>query len=84
MCLIGVRPFNTSKVLLNPGSSYLMDDNDICFYIAMSSEEESAFKDINKSESKDQSSTGNFSVHSNNAATELQRLRSIGTGTVHL
>ncbi|XP_046845031.1 potassium channel subfamily T member 2-like isoform X2 [Xenia sp. Carnegie-2017] len=83
MCLIGVRPFNTSKVLLNPGSSYLMDENDICFYIAMSSEEESAFKDINKSKSKYQGSTGNFSVHSNNAATELQKLRSIGTESLN-
>lgn len=43
--LIGVRRSGkTSRVMLNPGPSHIMNYDDRCFYIAISSEEDTAFK----------------------------------------
>ena len=76
VCLIGVRRDKSSKVLLNPGSSYLMGYNDTCFYISMSSEEDSAFKEIKETKSaKFGSSSGDFSDHSNKILIEMSDTR---------
>lgn len=77
--MIGVRRANGSKVLLNPGSSYIMGYNDTCFYISMSSEEESAFKEIKEPKSsKFGSSSGDFSDASNKVMIEMSDTRSNG------
>jgi hypothetical protein len=78
VCLIGVRRAKSSKVLLNPGSSYLMGYNDTCFYISMSSEEESAFKEIKESKSKFGSSSGDFSDPPNKVMIEMSETKSNG------
>uniref|UniRef100_A0A3Q3E270 Potassium sodium-activated channel subfamily T member 2b n=1 Tax=Hippocampus comes TaxID=109280 RepID=A0A3Q3E270_HIPCM len=43
VCLIGVRRLDTSNILLNPGPCHIMGASDICFYINISKEENSAF-----------------------------------------
>lgn len=43
VCLIGVRRFDTTNILLNPGPCHIMGASDICFYINISKEENSAF-----------------------------------------
>lgn len=43
VCLIGVRRFDTTNILLNPGPCHIMGVSDICFYINISKEENSAF-----------------------------------------
>jgi hypothetical protein len=79
VCLIGVRRANSSKVLLNPGSSYMMGYNDTCFYISMSSEEESAFKEVKESKSsKFGSSSGDFSDPSNKIMIEMSDTKNNG------
>ncbi|XP_028410952.1 potassium channel subfamily T member 1-like isoform X2 [Dendronephthya gigantea] len=85
VCLIGVRRAKSSKVLLNPGSSYLMGYNDTCFYISMSSEEESAFKEIKETKStKFGSSSGDFSDNSNKIMIEMSDNRSNGATATSL
>ena len=76
MCLIGVRREKSSKVLLNPGSSYLLGYNDTCFYISMSSEEESAFKEIKESKSSKFGSSGDFTDHGNKVMIEMSDTKS--------
>lgn len=43
VCLIGVRRLDTANILLNPGPCHIMGASDICFYINISKEENSAF-----------------------------------------
>ncbi|XP_067333293.1 potassium channel subfamily T member 2 isoform X2 [Channa argus] len=43
VCLIGVRRLDTTNILLNPGPCHIMGASDICFYINISKEENSAF-----------------------------------------
>ncbi|XP_058389706.1 potassium channel subfamily T member 2 isoform X2 [Diceros bicornis minor] len=44
VCLIGVRREENKNILLNPGPRYIMNATDICFYINITKEENSAFK----------------------------------------
>uniref|UniRef100_A0A7M4DX18 Potassium sodium-activated channel subfamily T member 2 n=1 Tax=Crocodylus porosus TaxID=8502 RepID=A0A7M4DX18_CROPO len=44
VCLIGVRREDNKNILLNPGPRYTMSSTDICFYINITKEENSAFK----------------------------------------
>ncbi|XP_067391259.1 potassium channel subfamily T member 2 isoform X4 [Emydura macquarii macquarii] len=44
VCLIGVRREDNKSILLNPGPRYIMSSTDICFYINITKEENSAFK----------------------------------------
>uniref|UniRef100_A0A672ZC71 RCK N-terminal domain-containing protein n=1 Tax=Sphaeramia orbicularis TaxID=375764 RepID=A0A672ZC71_9TELE len=43
VCLIGVRRLDTTNILLNPGPCHIMGASDMCFYINISKEENSAF-----------------------------------------
>ncbi|TTA69413.1 Potassium channel subfamily T member 1 [Bagarius yarrelli] len=43
VCLIAVRRLDTANILLNPGPCHIMGASDICFYINISKEENSAF-----------------------------------------
>ncbi|KAM7162853.1 potassium channel subfamily T member 2 isoform 3-T3 [Macrochelys suwanniensis] len=43
VCLIGVRREDNKNILLNPGPRYIMSSTDICFYINITKEENSAF-----------------------------------------
>ncbi|XP_078074266.1 potassium channel subfamily T member 2 isoform X2 [Mustelus asterias] len=42
-CLIGVKREENKNILLNPGPQYIMSSTDICFYINITKEENSAF-----------------------------------------
>lgn len=42
--MIGVRREDNKNILLNPGPRYIMNGTDICFYINITKEENSAFK----------------------------------------
>ncbi|GCB72713.1 hypothetical protein scyTo_0002142, partial [Scyliorhinus torazame] len=42
-CLIGVKREENKNILLNPGPQYIMSATDICFYINITKEENSAF-----------------------------------------
>ncbi|KAM7050213.1 potassium channel subfamily T member 2 [Molossus nigricans] len=44
VCLIGARREDNKNILLNPGPRYIMNATDICFYINITKEENSAFK----------------------------------------
>uniref|UniRef100_A0A5F8H5H5 Potassium sodium-activated channel subfamily T member 2 n=1 Tax=Monodelphis domestica TaxID=13616 RepID=A0A5F8H5H5_MONDO len=44
VCLIGVRREDNKNILLNPGPRYIMSATDTCFYINITKEENSAFK----------------------------------------
>ncbi|XP_040594221.1 potassium channel subfamily T member 2 isoform X1 [Mesocricetus auratus] len=44
VCLIGIRREDNKNILLNPGPRYIMNASDICFYINITKEENSAFK----------------------------------------
>ncbi|XP_057585603.1 potassium channel subfamily T member 2 isoform X3 [Hippopotamus amphibius kiboko] len=44
VCLIGIRREDNKNILLNPGPRYIMNATDICFYINITKEENSAFK----------------------------------------
>uniref|UniRef100_A0A663EHX6 Potassium sodium-activated channel subfamily T member 2 n=1 Tax=Aquila chrysaetos chrysaetos TaxID=223781 RepID=A0A663EHX6_AQUCH len=44
VCLIGVRKEDSKNILLNPGPRYIMSSTDICFYINITKEENSAFE----------------------------------------
>nr|XP_017454294.1 potassium channel subfamily T member 2 isoform X7 [Rattus norvegicus] len=44
VCLVGVRREDNKNILLNPGPRYIMNASDICFYINITKEENSAFK----------------------------------------
>ncbi|KAM8929904.1 potassium channel subfamily T member 2 isoform 2-T2 [Pelodytes ibericus] len=44
VCLTGVRREDNKNILLNPGPRYIMNSTDTCFYIHVTKEENSAFK----------------------------------------
>nr|XP_005897828.1 PREDICTED: potassium channel subfamily T member 2 isoform X3 [Bos mutus] len=44
VCLIGIRREDNKNILLNPGPRYIMNATDTCFYINITKEENSAFK----------------------------------------
>uniref|UniRef100_UPI0035902716 potassium channel subfamily T member 1-like n=1 Tax=Myxine glutinosa TaxID=7769 RepID=UPI0035902716 len=43
MCLVGVRRLDSKAILLNPGSKYILEGSDTCFYINITKEENSTF-----------------------------------------
>uniref|UniRef100_A0A8C4R1A8 Potassium sodium-activated channel subfamily T member 1 n=1 Tax=Eptatretus burgeri TaxID=7764 RepID=A0A8C4R1A8_EPTBU len=43
MCLVGVRRMDSKAILLNPGSKYILEGSDTCFYINITKEENSTF-----------------------------------------
>ncbi|XP_037260570.1 potassium channel subfamily T member 2 isoform X4 [Falco biarmicus] len=55
VCLIGVRKEDNKNILLNPGPRYIMNSTDICFYINITKEENSAFKKQEKHRKKQES-----------------------------
>ncbi|KAM6305586.1 potassium channel subfamily T member 2 isoform 4-T4 [Aegotheles albertisi] len=55
VCLIGVRKEDNKNILLNPGPRYIMSSTDICFYINITKEENSAFKKQEKHRKKHES-----------------------------
>ncbi|KAM6415319.1 potassium channel subfamily T member 2 isoform 3-T3 [Rhynochetos jubatus] len=55
VCLIGVRKEDNKNILLNPGPRYIMSSTDICFYINITKEENSAFKKQEKHNKKHES-----------------------------
>uniref|UniRef100_A0A663EIM4 Potassium sodium-activated channel subfamily T member 2 n=1 Tax=Aquila chrysaetos chrysaetos TaxID=223781 RepID=A0A663EIM4_AQUCH len=52
VCLIGVRKEDSKNILLNPGPRYIMSSTDICFYINITKEENSAFEKQEKHKKK--------------------------------
>uniref|UniRef100_A0A672UUY6 Potassium sodium-activated channel subfamily T member 2 n=1 Tax=Strigops habroptila TaxID=2489341 RepID=A0A672UUY6_STRHB len=69
VCLIGVRKEDNKNILLNPGPRYIMSSTDICFYINVTKEENSAFKKQEKHRKKHESKlsyhgTSRLPVHS--------------------
>ncbi|XP_064415543.1 potassium channel subfamily T member 2 isoform X1 [Latimeria chalumnae] len=44
VCLVGVRREDNKNILLNPGPRYIMSCTDTCFYVNITKEENSAFK----------------------------------------
>ncbi len=53
-----------------------MGYNDTCFYISMSSEEESAFKENKESKSSKFGSSGDFTDHGNKVMIEMSDTKS--------
>ena len=49
MTLLGVRPKNTRHTLLNPGLHYILNEDDICFYIGFTREEYSKVREATPS-----------------------------------
>ncbi|XP_074953311.1 potassium channel subfamily T member 2 isoform X6 [Phalacrocorax aristotelis] len=69
VCLIGVRKEDNKNILLNPGPRYIMSSTDICFYINITKEENSAFKKQEKHRKKHEAKlsyhgTSRLPVHS--------------------
>ncbi|XP_023364476.1 potassium channel subfamily T member 2 isoform X2 [Otolemur garnettii] len=58
VCLIGVRREDNKNILLNPGPRYIMNSTDICFYINITKEENSAFK--NQDQQRKSNVSGSF------------------------
>ncbi|KAM9283640.1 potassium channel subfamily T member 2 isoform 3-T3 [Morus bassanus] len=55
VCLIGVRKEDNKNILLNPGPRHIMSSTDVCFYINITKEENSAFKKQEKHRKKHES-----------------------------
>ncbi|KAG8518872.1 Potassium channel subfamily T member 2 [Galemys pyrenaicus] len=58
VCLIGVRREDNKNILMNPGPRYIMNASDICFYINITKEENSAFK--NQDQQKQSNASSSF------------------------
>ncbi|XP_054546154.1 potassium channel subfamily T member 2 isoform X1 [Talpa occidentalis] len=58
VCLIGVRREDNKNILMNPGPRYIMNATDICFYINITKEENSAFK--NQDQQKQSNASSSF------------------------
>uniref|UniRef100_A0A2K6GRJ4 Potassium sodium-activated channel subfamily T member 2 n=1 Tax=Propithecus coquereli TaxID=379532 RepID=A0A2K6GRJ4_PROCO len=58
VCLIGVRREDNKNILLNPGPRYIMNSTDTCFYINITKEENSAFK--NQDQQRKSNVSGSF------------------------
>ncbi|XP_064003226.1 potassium channel subfamily T member 2 isoform X4 [Pogoniulus pusillus] len=81
VCLIGVRKEDNKSILLNPGPRYIMSSTDICFYINITKEENSAFKKQQKHRKKHESK---LSYHGASRLPVHSIIASMGTVAIDL
>ncbi|XP_065531407.1 potassium channel subfamily T member 2 isoform X9 [Lathamus discolor] len=81
VCLIGVRKEDNKNILLNPGPRYIMSSTDICFYINITKEENSAFKKQEKHRKKHESK---LSYHGTSRLPVHSIIASMGTVAIDL
>uniref|UniRef100_A0A672UWW2 Potassium sodium-activated channel subfamily T member 2 n=1 Tax=Strigops habroptila TaxID=2489341 RepID=A0A672UWW2_STRHB len=81
VCLIGVRKEDNKNILLNPGPRYIMSSTDICFYINVTKEENSAFKKQEKHRKKHESK---LSYHGTSRLPVHSIIASMGTVAIDL
>ncbi|XP_054240043.1 potassium channel subfamily T member 2 isoform X3 [Indicator indicator] len=81
VCLIGVRKEDNKNILLNPGPRYIMSSTDICFYINITKEENSAFKKQEKHRKKHESK---LSYHGASRLPVHSIIASMGTVAIDL
>ncbi|KAM9620836.1 potassium channel subfamily T member 2 isoform 2-T2 [Morphnus guianensis] len=81
VCLIGVRKEDSKNILLNPGPRYIMSSTDICFYINITKEENSAFKKQEKHKKKKESK---LSYHGASRLPVHSIIASMGTVAIDL
>ncbi|KAM6343378.1 potassium channel subfamily T member 2 isoform 3-T3 [Alca torda] len=81
VCLIGVRKEDNKNILLNPGPRYIMNSTDICFYINITKEENSAFKKQEKHRKKHESK---LSYHGASRLPVHSIIASMGTVAIDL
>ncbi|RLV76633.1 hypothetical protein DV515_00016779, partial [Chloebia gouldiae] len=81
VCLIGVRKEDNKNILLNPGPRYIMSSTDICFYINITKEENSAFK---KQEKHRKTHESKLSYHGASRLPVHSIIASMGTVAIDL
>ncbi|XP_030311180.1 potassium channel subfamily T member 2 isoform X3 [Calypte anna] len=81
VCLIGVRKEDNKNILLNPGPRYIMSSTDICFYINITKEENSAIKKQEKHRKKHESK---LSYHGTSRLPVHSIIASMGTVAIDL
>uniref|UniRef100_A0A8C8E538 Potassium sodium-activated channel subfamily T member 2 n=1 Tax=Otus sunia TaxID=257818 RepID=A0A8C8E538_9STRI len=81
VCLIGVRKEDNKNILLNPGPRYIMSSTDICFYINITKEENSAFK---KQEKHRKNHESKISYHGASRLPVHSIIASMGTVAIDL
>uniref|UniRef100_A0A8C3NDK6 RCK N-terminal domain-containing protein n=1 Tax=Geospiza parvula TaxID=87175 RepID=A0A8C3NDK6_GEOPR len=81
VCLIGVRKEDNKNILLNPGPRYIMSSTDICFYINITKEENSAFK---KQEKHRKNHESKLSYHGASRLPVHSIIASMGTVAIDL
>ncbi|XP_025008795.2 potassium channel subfamily T member 2 isoform X5 [Gallus gallus] len=81
VCLIGVRKEDNKNILLNPGPRYIMSSTDICFYINITKEENSAFKKQEKHRKRHESK---LSYHGASRLPVHSIIASMGTVAIDL
>ncbi|XP_014106082.1 PREDICTED: potassium channel subfamily T member 2 isoform X1 [Pseudopodoces humilis] len=81
VCLIGVRKEDNKNILLNPGPRYIMSSTDICFYINITKEENSAFK---KQEKHRKNHESKLSCHGASRLPVHSIIASMGTVAIDL
>ncbi|XP_074733329.1 potassium channel subfamily T member 2 isoform X4 [Strix uralensis] len=81
VCLIGVRKEDNKNILLNPGPRYIMSSTDICFYINITKEENSAFK---KQEKHRKNRESKLSYHGASRLPVHSIIASMGTVAIDL
>ncbi|KAM9379477.1 potassium channel subfamily T member 2 isoform 4-T4 [Phaethornis superciliosus] len=81
VCLIGVRKEDNKNILLNPGPRYIMSSTDICFYINITKEENSAIKKQEKHRKKHESK---LSYHGASRLPVHSIIASMGTVAIDL
>ncbi|XP_064310817.1 potassium channel subfamily T member 2 isoform X6 [Phalacrocorax carbo] len=81
VCLIGVRKEDNKNILLNPGPRYIMSSTDICFYINITKEENSAFK---KQEKHRKNHEAKLSYHGTSRLPVHSIIASMGTVAMDL
>ncbi|NXQ51715.1 KCNT2 protein, partial [Anthoscopus minutus] len=81
VCLIGVRKEDNKNILLNPGPRHIMSSTDICFYINITKEENSAFKKQEKHRKKHESK---LSYHGASRLPVHSIIASMGTVAIDL
>ncbi|XP_035393600.1 potassium channel subfamily T member 2 isoform X3 [Cygnus atratus] len=81
VCLIAVRKEDNKNILLNPGPRYIMSSTDICFYINITKEENSAFKNQEKHRKRHESK---LSYHGASRLPVHSIIASMGTVAIDL
>ncbi|KAM9238774.1 potassium channel subfamily T member 2 isoform 4-T4 [Leptosomus discolor] len=81
VCLIGVRKEDNKNILLNPGPRYIMSSTDVCFYINITKEENSAFK---KQEKHRKNHESKLSYHGASRLPVHSIIASMGTVAIDL